>query len=136
MVDLSDRAAGPLLFRGMPCTPAPEFGEVGVGLPGERGLDCATADSVPAVSNAIATKKSRCTACLPSRCSSRCAGGSLVAGAIAGAIGAAIGTLGGHAARARLAATIGKDRPAAFIEDVIAIVRRTADRGAGAMSCP
>jgi uncharacterized membrane protein len=49
-------------------------------------------------------------------------GGSLVAGAIAGAIGAVIGTLGGHAARARLAATIGKDRPAAFIEDVSAIV--------------
>lgn len=48
-------------------------------------------------------------------------GGSLVAGAIAGAIGAVIGTLGGRAVRGRLAAAFGKDRPAALIEDVIAI---------------
>jgi len=50
------------------------------------------------------------------------AGGSLIAGAIAGAIGAVIGTLAGHAGRAQLAAAFGKDRPAAFIEDAIAIV--------------
>jgi uncharacterized membrane protein len=48
-------------------------------------------------------------------------GGSLVSGTVAGIIGAVIGTFGGHAFRARLAAAFGKDRPAAFIEDAIAI---------------
>ena len=47
--------------------------------------------------------------------------GSVVTGAIAGVIGAVIGTLGGHASRARLAATFGRDRPAALIEDAVAI---------------
>ena len=47
--------------------------------------------------------------------------GSLWIGAIAGAIGAIIGTLGGSAARARMAAAFGKDRPAALIEDAVAI---------------
>lgn len=47
--------------------------------------------------------------------------GSLWAGAIAGIVGAVIGTLGGRACRARLAAAFGKDRPAAFIEDAVAI---------------
>jgi uncharacterized membrane protein len=50
------------------------------------------------------------------------AGGAMWAGAILGVIGAIIGTLGGAAARARMAATFGKDRPAAFIEDAVAIV--------------
>lgn len=49
------------------------------------------------------------------------AAGGLVPGAIAGAVGAVIGTLGGAAARARLAALFKNDRPAALIEDVIAI---------------
>ena len=49
------------------------------------------------------------------------AGGSPVIGAIGGAIGAVIGTLGGHACRARLAAGFGRDRPAALIEDAVAI---------------
>ena len=49
------------------------------------------------------------------------AGGSLVSGAIAGAIGAVIGTFGGHASRARLAASFGRDRPAALIEDAVAV---------------
>jgi uncharacterized membrane protein len=49
------------------------------------------------------------------------ASGALVVGAIAGIIGAVIGTLGGHAFRARLAAALGKDRPAALIEDAVAI---------------
>jgi uncharacterized membrane protein len=49
------------------------------------------------------------------------AGGSVVAGLIAGAIGAVIGTLGGRAARGQLAAAFGKDRPAALIEDAVAI---------------
>ena len=48
--------------------------------------------------------------------------GHWVAGAVAGFAGAALGTLGGHAARARLAAAFGRDRPAAFLEDAIAIV--------------
>ena len=48
-------------------------------------------------------------------------GGTLVIGAIAGIVGAILGTLGGRAVRARLAAAFGSDRPAAVIEDVIAI---------------
>ena len=47
--------------------------------------------------------------------------GQLVAGVVAGVIGAVIGTLGGRAARARLAASFGHDRPAALIEDAVAI---------------
>jgi uncharacterized membrane protein len=49
------------------------------------------------------------------------AGGSWVGGLVAGAVGAVIGTLGGRAARARLAAAFGSDRPAAFIEDAVAV---------------
>ena len=49
------------------------------------------------------------------------ASGQLVAGAIGGVIGAVIGTLGGRAFRARLAAAFGRDRPAALIEDAVAI---------------
>jgi uncharacterized membrane protein len=47
--------------------------------------------------------------------------GTLVTGVIAGVVGAVIGTLGGRAVRARLAAAFGSDRPAAVIEDLIAI---------------
>lgn len=50
------------------------------------------------------------------------AAGALWGGAIIGVIGAVIGTLGGAAARAKMAATFGKDPPAAFIEDAVAIV--------------
>jgi uncharacterized membrane protein len=39
-----------------------------------------------------------------------------------GAIGAVIGTLGGYAARRRLATAFGRDLPAALIEDAVAIV--------------
>lgn len=46
---------------------------------------------------------------------------SWVVGAIAGAAGAVAGTFGGAAARASLAAKFGKDRPAAIIEDVVAV---------------
>ena len=49
-------------------------------------------------------------------------GGSLATGAVAGIIGAVIGTLGGRAARGKLAASFGQDRPAAIIEDLVAIV--------------
>jgi uncharacterized membrane protein len=49
------------------------------------------------------------------------ADGGLLVGAIAGIIGAVIGTLGGSAFRARLAAAFGSDRPAALIEDAVAI---------------
>ena len=48
-------------------------------------------------------------------------GGALVIGAIAGIVGAVIGTLCGRAVRGRLAAAFGSDRPAAVIEDLIAI---------------
>jgi uncharacterized membrane protein len=47
--------------------------------------------------------------------------GSLIAGLVAGIIGAVIGTIGGAAFRARLATAFGRDRPAALIEDVVAI---------------
>lgn len=49
------------------------------------------------------------------------AGGSWVGGLLAGAVGAVVGTLGGRAFRARLAAAFGSDRPAAFVEDAVAI---------------
>lgn len=49
------------------------------------------------------------------------AGGTMIGGMLAGVVGAVIGTLGGHAFRARLAAAFRRDRPAAFIEDAIAI---------------
>lgn len=49
------------------------------------------------------------------------AAGLLALGTVVGVIGAVIGTLGGAAIRARLAASFGKDRPAAIIEDAIAI---------------
>ena len=50
------------------------------------------------------------------------AGGSLVIGAVLGAVvGAVIGTLGGRAARAALARKFGNDRPAALLEDAVAI---------------
>ncbi|TIO63172.1 MAG: DUF4126 domain-containing protein, partial [Mesorhizobium sp.] len=48
--------------------------------------------------------------------------GATIGGLIAGAIGAVIGTLGGAEARARMAAAFGKDPPAAFIEDAVAII--------------
>ncbi|TPK44180.1 DUF4126 domain-containing protein [Mesorhizobium sp. B2-5-4] len=50
------------------------------------------------------------------------AGGATIVCLIAGAIGAVMGTLGGAEARGRLAAAFGKDQPAAFIEDAVAIV--------------
>jgi uncharacterized membrane protein len=49
-------------------------------------------------------------------------GGALATGAIAGVIGAVIGTLGGRAVRGKLAAAFGQDRPAALIEDAVAII--------------
>ena len=49
-------------------------------------------------------------------------GGMLVGGLIAGVVGAVIGTLGGSAVRGKLAASFGQDRPAALIEDAVAII--------------
>jgi uncharacterized membrane protein len=49
------------------------------------------------------------------------AGNMMLAGLVAGIVGAAIGTYGGAWARARLAATFGKDFPAAILEDIVAI---------------
>jgi uncharacterized membrane protein len=48
--------------------------------------------------------------------------GLMALGLAAGIAGAIIGTLGGRAYRARLAAAFGNDRPAAFIEDTVAIL--------------
>ncbi len=47
--------------------------------------------------------------------------GLMIPGLLAGIIGAIIGTLGGRAFRSRLARVFGSDRPAALIEDAIAI---------------
>jgi uncharacterized membrane protein len=49
------------------------------------------------------------------------AGNSLLLGLILGAIGAGAGTLGGAAARGKLAAAFGRDLPAALLEDICAI---------------
>ncbi len=48
--------------------------------------------------------------------------GAWIGGAVAGTIGAIAGTLGGAAARTRLAAAFGKDRPAAIVEDGVALL--------------
>jgi uncharacterized membrane protein len=47
--------------------------------------------------------------------------GAAVGGLVAGVVGAVLGTLGGSTFRGRLAAAFHRDRPAAFIEDVIAL---------------
>ncbi|WP_108659534.1 DUF4126 family protein [Acuticoccus kandeliae] len=47
--------------------------------------------------------------------------GGWIAGAVAGVVGAVAGTYGGAAARAAMARHFGRDRPAAFIEDAVAI---------------
>jgi len=49
------------------------------------------------------------------------ASGAMIGGLLAGIVGAVIGTLGGRAFRGWLAAAFGSDRPAAFIEDAVAI---------------
>ena len=49
------------------------------------------------------------------------AAGSWVIGLLVGAAGAVCGTLAGAEGRSRLAAALGKDRPAALIEDAVAI---------------
>ncbi len=47
--------------------------------------------------------------------------GQWLVGGIVGVVGAVIGTFGGAAARGKMAAAFGKDRPAALIEDAVAI---------------
>ncbi|HXH47869.1 MAG TPA: DUF4126 domain-containing protein [Terriglobia bacterium] len=47
--------------------------------------------------------------------------GTMIGGLILGIAGAVIGTLGGRAFRGWLAAVLGGDHPAAFVEDVLAI---------------
>ena len=49
------------------------------------------------------------------------ASGAMIGGLLAGIVGAVIGTLGGRAFRGWLATAFGSDRPAAFIEDAVAI---------------
>jgi uncharacterized membrane protein len=49
------------------------------------------------------------------------AAGSWIVGVVMGAVGAVIGTLAGRAFRARLATAFGRDRPAALVEDAVAI---------------
>ena len=48
--------------------------------------------------------------------------GAMVPGAVAGIVGAIAGTLGGSTARGKLAKKFGSDPPAAFIEDVVALL--------------
>jgi uncharacterized membrane protein len=50
------------------------------------------------------------------------ASSSSLVGALAGAVGAVVGTLGGRAVRARLASAFGRDRPAALLEDAVALL--------------
>ncbi|WP_042694211.1 DUF4126 family protein [Azospirillum sp. B506] len=45
-----------------------------------------------------------------------------IGGLVAGGIGAVVGTLAGYALRMRMAAVFGRDRPAALVEDVVALV--------------
>jgi len=45
----------------------------------------------------------------------------LIAGLVMGIIGAVIGTFGGAKLRSAMASSFGKDQPAAFVEDIIAI---------------
>jgi uncharacterized membrane protein len=47
--------------------------------------------------------------------------GSWPLGALVGAVGAVLGTLGGSAFRKELAMGFGRDRPAAFVEDAMAV---------------
>jgi uncharacterized membrane protein len=49
------------------------------------------------------------------------AAGATAGGLLAGVAGAVLGTLGGRAFRARLAAAFGRDRPAALLEDAVAV---------------
>jgi len=49
-------------------------------------------------------------------------GGAWIGGLVAGVIGAVIGTLVGAEARSRMAQAFGRDTPAAFIEDGVAIL--------------
>jgi uncharacterized membrane protein len=49
------------------------------------------------------------------------ASGGWLAGLLAGIVGAVIGTLGGRQLRAQLAASFGSDRPAALLEDALAV---------------
>jgi len=42
-------------------------------------------------------------------------------GMLVGVAGAVVGTLGGHAARAHLSSALGRDRPAALVEDAVAV---------------
>ena len=48
-------------------------------------------------------------------------GGYWIAGLVSGVLGAVVGTYGGAWARATLATAFGKDPPAAFLEDAVAI---------------
>ena len=71
---------------------------------------------------------------LPFPFASRIAGGAIagaaigadagfwIGGLVAGGIGAVAGTLAGYAARMRIAAAFGRDRPAALLEDAVALV--------------
>lgn len=53
-------------------------------------------------------------------------GGALALGLVCGAVGAVIGTLGGARLRAGLAARFGRDKPAALIEDAVAVLAAVA----------
>src|SRR6266568_5022882 len=58
---------------------------------------------------------------VPVQFGARIVTGAVSGGAIGASVGAVIGTFGGRAVRAKLAAAFGKDPPAAFIEDAVAI---------------
>lgn len=110
-----DLSASPLAFMGYAWTPW-IFTLLAVAELVTDQLPSTPSRTVPVQFGTRIVSGALCGACLGA------ATGNLVVGAICGAIGAAIGTLGGHSARASLAASFGKDGPAALIEDAVAII--------------
>jgi uncharacterized membrane protein len=60
--------------------------------------------------------------------------GMWVGGLVAGIVGAVAGTLGGAAARTWLAAAFGNDRPAAIVEDAVALLGAVAILGLASLA--
>lgn len=110
-----DLSATPLAFMGYSWTPWIFTALAIVELITDQ-LPSTPSRTVPMQFGARIVSGALCGACLG------VAGGSLLIGAVCGAIGAVIGTLGGRTARASLAASFGKDPPAALIEDAVAII--------------
>jgi uncharacterized membrane protein len=110
-----DLSASPLAFLGYQWTPWILSALVLVELAGDK-LPTTPSRKVPMQFGARIVSGTLAGAALGA------ASGALALGAVAGLVGAVIGTLGGAALRGRLAAGLGRDLPAALIEDAIAII--------------